>query len=75
LHCTSPVGDISQTIKRDFEFLDIVDFQAELKGAMLCMVPATDAETYTLSAEGDIIFAREVKKLMPPSGGNSPSIG
>ncbi len=63
LHCTSPVGDISQTIKRDLEFLDIVDFQAELKGAKLCMVPATDAETYTLSAEGDIIFAPDVTQL------------
>ena len=63
LHCTSPVGDISETIKRDLEFLDIVYFQAELKGAKLCMVPATDAETYTLSAEGDIIFAPDVTQL------------
>jgi hypothetical protein len=63
LHCTSPVGDISQTIKRDVEFRHIVGFQTELKGAKLCMVPATDTETYTLSAEGDIIFAPDVTQL------------
>jgi hypothetical protein len=54
LHCISPIG-----IVRDVDFTRIVELQEELRGAKLSEVPASEAETYTLMAEGDVVFTRE----------------
>jgi hypothetical protein len=54
LHCVSPVGDV-----RDTEPTRIIEFQEELRGVKLSEVSASEANTYTLMAEGDVIFTRE----------------
>ena len=51
LHCVSPVGDV-----RDVGPERIVEIQGEVDGVKLCEVPANEAGSYTLTAEGDVIF-------------------
>ena len=51
LHCVSPVGDV-----RDVDPAHIVEIQGEVDGVKLCEVPEREAGSYTLTAEGDVIF-------------------
>jgi hypothetical protein len=59
LHCTSPVG----ILPPGTSYLDVVDLQSELRGAKLCAVDGKEAESYTLAAEGDILFSPEVTQV------------
>ena len=51
LHCVSPVGKV-----QDVDPEKIIEIQGELHGAKLCQVPSNEATSYTLTAEGDVIF-------------------
>ena len=55
LHCVSPVGNLGQ----HYDPVKILELQAKLTGAKLCEVSADEADTYTLTAEGDILFNPE----------------
>ena len=51
LHCVSPVGEV-----QDVDPADIVEIQGGLDGAKLCKVPTDEADSYMLTAEGDVLF-------------------
>jgi hypothetical protein len=53
LHGISPVGEITLS---EWRAVELVGIAAEIKGAKLCEVPSGEAASYTLSAEGDILF-------------------
>jgi hypothetical protein len=53
LHGISPVGEITLS---EWRAVELVNMAAEIKGAKLCEVPSGEADSYMLTAEGDILF-------------------
>jgi superfamily II DNA or RNA helicase len=53
LHGISPVGEITLS---EWRVEELLNMGAEIKGAKLCEVPSGEADSYTLTAEGDILF-------------------
>jgi len=53
LHGISPIGEITFG---EWRVDELINMGAEIKGAKLCEVPGGEAGSYTLTAEGDILF-------------------